>query len=119
VTRLERDWASQARGGADESAYDDAVHTLETELRGVEQTFRGLTDEQWRTPTHGMDLTDAIGAESIATLDGIAVTAAILDELLARRTVAGRPPDLADDVARIRAASGRTEPPDPRLPLIG
>jgi Mycothiol maleylpyruvate isomerase N-terminal domain len=222
------------------SAYDDAVHTLETELRGVEQTFRGLTEEQWRAPTllqpldqtlrrwdvfelaghfdisigltrmlmadpqpgqvgrdrvsffifprsevapvvydyafkmvegktpqqmpdvlhetfsktiqearamppdtigpgyyalmrldefvpsrvleavvHGMDLTDAIGAESIATRDGIAVTAAILDELLARRTVAGRPPDLADDVAWIRAASGRAEHADPRLPLIG
>jgi Mycothiol maleylpyruvate isomerase N-terminal domain len=222
------------------SAYDDAVHTLETELRGVEQTYRGLTEAQWRTPTllqpldetlrrwevfelaghfdisigltrmlmadpqqgqvgrdrvsffifprsevapvvydyafkmvegktpqqmadvlhetfsktiqearatppdtvgpgyyalmrldefvpsrvleavvHGMDLTDAIGAESIATPEGVAVTATILDELLARRTVAGRPPDLADDVAWIRAASGRVEHADPRLPLIG
>jgi hypothetical protein len=68
---------------------------------------------------HGMDLTDALGRPTIATPDGIAVTAAILDELLARRTVAGRPEDLADDVAWIRAASGRAEHPDPRLPLIG
>lgn len=68
---------------------------------------------------HGMDLTDALGRETIATPGGIAVTAAILDELLARRTVAGRPKDLADDLAWIRAASGRGEHPDPRLPLIG
>jgi hypothetical protein len=68
---------------------------------------------------HGMDLTDAVGREPIATPEGVAVTAAILDELLARRTVAGRPADLADDLAWIRAASGRAQHPDPRLPLIG
>jgi hypothetical protein len=68
---------------------------------------------------HGMDLTDALGRPSIATPEGIAVTAAILDDLLARRTVGGRPHDLTDDVAWVRAASGRTEHPDPRLPLIG
>ena len=63
---------------------------------------------------HGMDLTDALGRPSIATPEGIAVTAAILDELLARRTVAGRPADLAgDDVAWVRAASGRAEQPHP------
>jgi hypothetical protein len=68
---------------------------------------------------HGIDLTDALGLPSIATRDGIAVTASILDQLLARRTVAGRPPDLADDMSWIRAASGRAEHPDPRLPIIG
>jgi hypothetical protein len=68
---------------------------------------------------HGIDLTDALGRDTIATPDGIAVTAAILDDLLARRTVAGRPADLADDLAWIRAASGRAEHSDPRLPLIG
>ena len=68
---------------------------------------------------HGLDLTDALGTPSIATPDGIAVTAAILDDLLARKTVAGRPGDLADDMAWIRAASGRAEHPDPRLPVIG
>ena len=69
---------------------------------------------------HGMDLTDALGRESIATPAGIVVTAAILDDLLARRTVAGRPSDLkSDDRAWIRAASGRGPHPDPRLPLIG
>jgi len=44
----------------------------------------------------------------------------ILDELLARKTVAGRPAGLGDDMAWVRAASGRgPEHPDPRLPLIG
>jgi Mycothiol maleylpyruvate isomerase N-terminal domain len=221
-------------------AYDDAVRTLEIELEGVERTFRGLSPEQWRTPTllrpldeslphwtvfelaghfdisigltrmlmaepqrgqvgrdrvsffifpraevapvvydyaytmvkdrtpqempdvlhetfsktisgarsmapdtvgpgyyalmrldefvpsrvveavvHGLDLTNALGLPSIATRDGVGLTASILDELLARRTVAGRPPDLADDMSWVRAASGRAEHPDPRLPVIG
>jgi hypothetical protein len=68
---------------------------------------------------HGFDLTDTVGRDTIATPEGVALTAAILDELLARRTVAGRPADLADDLAWVRAASGRAEHPDPRLPLIG
>ena len=68
---------------------------------------------------HGLDLTDALGADSIATAEGVALTAAILDELLARRRVAGRPADLADDMAWVRAASGRSPHDDPRLPLIG
>jgi hypothetical protein len=68
---------------------------------------------------HGLDLTNAIGRESIATPEGVATTAGILDDLLARKTVPGRPADLADDMAWVRAASGRAEHPDPRLPLIG
>jgi hypothetical protein len=68
---------------------------------------------------HGIDLTDATGRDCIATPEGIAITASILDELLARRTVAGRPPDLDDDLAWIRAASGRSPHGDPRLPLLG
>jgi Mycothiol maleylpyruvate isomerase N-terminal domain len=68
---------------------------------------------------HGLDLTDAVGRGHIATPEGVAMTAAILDDLLARKTVAGRPADLADDLAWVRAASGRGDHPDPRLPLIG
>ena len=68
---------------------------------------------------HGLDLTDALGRPSIASSEAVTLTAGILDELLARRTVAGRPSDLVDDIAWVRAASGRTEHPDPRLPLIG
>jgi hypothetical protein len=69
---------------------------------------------------HGLDLTDALGRDPMATPEGVAVTAAILDDLLARKTVAGRPAGLTDDMAWVRAASGRgPEHPDPRLPLIG
>jgi len=68
---------------------------------------------------HGFDLTDALGRETIASPEAVAVTAGILDELLARRTVAGRPADLSDDLAWVRAASGRAPHDDPRLPLIG
>jgi Mycothiol maleylpyruvate isomerase N-terminal domain len=68
---------------------------------------------------HGFDLTDALGWETIAGPEAVAVTAGILDELLARRTVAGRPADLTDDLAWVRAASGRAPHDDPRLPLIG
>ena len=68
---------------------------------------------------HGIDLTDALGQGSMATPGGLAMTAAILDELIARRYVPGRPADLADDMAWVRAASGRAPHADPRLPLIG
>jgi Mycothiol maleylpyruvate isomerase N-terminal domain len=68
---------------------------------------------------HGLDLTDAVGRDPIATPEGVATTAAILDDLLARKTVGGRPKDLADDLAWVRAASGRAPHADPRLPLIG
>jgi hypothetical protein len=68
---------------------------------------------------HGLDITDALGQPSVATPGGLAMTAEILDQLLARRTVPGRPADLDDELAWIRAASGRAPHPDPRLPLIG
>ena len=69
---------------------------------------------------HGLDLTDALGRDPMATPEGVAVTATILDDLLARKTVPGRPAGLSDDMAWVRAASGRgPEHPDPRLPLIG
>jgi hypothetical protein len=68
---------------------------------------------------HGFDLTDALGRDTIAGDRAVTITAGILDELLARRTVAGRPSDLGDDLAWVRAASGRAEHDDPRLPLIG
>jgi len=71
---------------------------------------------------HGLDLTDPLGRDPVATADGVAMCASILDQLLARRTVAGRPPDLAADLDWIRAASGRRRAgpyPDHRLPLIG
>src|SRR6201985_141430 len=68
---------------------------------------------------HGLDLTLALGRDTIATPEGIALTASILDDLLARRTLGRRPADLYDDLAWVMAASGRAEHPDNRLPLIG
>jgi hypothetical protein len=68
---------------------------------------------------HGIDLAQALGREPAATARGIAATAAILDDLLARRTVPGRPPELSDDLDWIMAASGRADSSDNRLPLIG
>jgi hypothetical protein len=68
---------------------------------------------------HGIDLTQALNRDSIATPEGIAATAAILDDLLARRTIPGRPAELSNDLDWILAASGRAEYGDTRLPLIG
>jgi uncharacterized protein (TIGR03083 family) len=69
---------------------------------------------------HGIDLTQALGRDYIATVDGIKTTAAILDDLLARRTVGRRPAELSDDLDWILVASGRSATfDDNRLPLIG
>jgi hypothetical protein len=68
---------------------------------------------------HGIDLTQALGREVIASTDGIKVTASILDDLLERRTVGRRPPELWDDLDWILAAAGRSVFEDNRLPIIG
>jgi hypothetical protein len=71
---------------------------------------------------HGLDLTDSLGREPIASAGAIAMCASTLEELLARRMVPGRPAGLSDDLEWIRAAAGRplSAPyPDLRLPLIG
>ncbi len=68
---------------------------------------------------HGIDLAQALGTPYFATADGIAATAAILDDLLARRTTGRRPAALSDDLDWILAASGRGPSDDNRLPLIG
>jgi len=68
-----------------------------------------------RKNANGRDLRQ----DPIATPEGVAMTAALLDELLARLTVPGRPADLTDDLTWVRAASGRAPHSDPRLPLLG
>ncbi|MGH9035577.1 MAG: maleylpyruvate isomerase N-terminal domain-containing protein [Acidimicrobiia bacterium] len=69
---------------------------------------------------HGMDLTDAVGRPPLNLPKAIPIAAEILEEVLARVKVAGRPADLVgDDLAFIRAASGRGEHPDPRFPVVG
>ena len=72
------------------------------------------------TRVHGMDLTDALGAPALRMPRTTTMAAEVLDEVLARRAVPGRPADLeGDDLAFIRAAAGRGEHPDPRLPVVG
>jgi uncharacterized protein (TIGR03083 family) len=72
------------------------------------------------TRVHGMDLTDALGAPPSPMPRTTTMAAEVLDEVLARRAVPGRPADLeGDDLAFIRAAAGRGEHPDPRLPVVG
>ncbi len=68
---------------------------------------------------HGTGLAHALGSPYLATADGIAMIAAILDGLLARRTTGRRPDQLSDDMDWILAASGRAESSDNRPPLIG
>ena len=68
---------------------------------------------------HGIDLAQALGSPYFATADGIAMTAAILDDLLTRRTTGRRPAALSDDLEWVLAASGRAPAEDSRLPLIG
>jgi len=72
------------------------------------------------TQVHGMDLTDALGAPPLHMPRVTVLAAEVLDEVLARRAVPGRPVDLeGDDLAFIRAAAGRGAYPDPRLPVVG
>lgn len=116
-----------------ESLVQQTRSTFSRSLDGIRATDRSaigsgffalMTLDEW-VPTrvveavvHGIDVTDALERPTVASPEGIALTAGILDELLTRRTVAGRPADLGDDEAWVRAASGRREHPDPRLPLI-
>src|SRR6185312_10264711 len=61
--------------------------------------FALMTLEEW-VPTrtveavvHGIDVTDALGRPTVATPEGMALTAGVLDDLLARRrTGGGHPP---------------------------
>ena len=69
---------------------------------------------------HGLDLTDALGAPPMPMPQTTTMAAEVLDEVLARRAVPGRPRDLeGDDLAFIRAAAGRGDHSDPRLPVVG
>jgi hypothetical protein len=66
------------------------------------------------TRVHGLDLTDALGMPPLPMPQTTTMAAEVLDEVLARRAVPGRPADLgAGDLAFIRAAAGRGEHPIP------
>ena len=113
----------------------EAVHgTFKSALEGARNNppdtigpaFYGLMrlDEFMATRTveavvHGLDLTDALGRPPLSMPKAVPIAAAMLEEVLARTKVAGRPADLVDDdLAFIRAASGRGEHSDPRLPVV-
>ncbi len=42
---------AQKGGVAVTGSYDQAIDTLDAELRGIEAVFRGLSDEQWKAST--------------------------------------------------------------------
>ena len=121
-------------------------HTPSTMLDTVRQTFKNSMDAIRKHPPdtvgpgffalmrldefvatrvvetviHGMDLTDALGRPPLDMPKAVPIAAEILDEVLARVRVPGRPADLVgDDLAFIRAAGGRGDHPDPRLPVVG
>jgi hypothetical protein len=72
------------------------------------------------TLIHGIDLTDALGRPPLGMPKATPIVAELLEEIVARMAVPGRPADLVgDDLAFIRAAAGRGEHPDPRLPVVG
>jgi uncharacterized protein (TIGR03083 family) len=99
-------------------ARDHAADTVGSGYFALMRLDEWIPSRTVEAVVHGIDLADAVAAPAISTARGVATTTAILDELLARRTVAGRPADLSDDVRFIRAASGRAPNPDPRLPLV-
>jgi uncharacterized protein (TIGR03083 family) len=124
-------------------------HTPSTMLDTVRDTFKNVLDAIRTTPSdtigsgapaffapmrldefvptrvvetvvHGMDLTDAVGRPPLDLPKATPIAAEILDEVLARVKISGRPADLVgDDLAFIRAAAGRGEHPDPRFPVVG
>jgi hypothetical protein len=102
--------------------YEDTVRILEVELGQVEQGFRGLSEGEWATPTKLRPLDGSQPPWTLFELAGhcdisIGLTVMLMAEPPGRP---GRPPDLADDMAWVRAASGRgPEHADPRPPLIG
>jgi hypothetical protein len=60
------------------------------------------------------------GRPPLAMPKATPMVAELLEEIVARMAVPGRPADLIhDDLAFIRAAAGRGEHPDPRLPVVG
>jgi mycothiol maleylpyruvate isomerase-like protein len=72
------------------------------------------------TLIHGLDLTDALGRPPLSMPKSTPIVAELLEDIVARMAVPGRPADLVgDDLGFIRAAAGRGEHPDPRFPVVG
>jgi uncharacterized protein (TIGR03083 family) len=121
-------------------------HTPSTMLDTVRETFKKVLDAIRTTPpdtvgpaffapmrldefvatrvtetvVHGLDLTDALGRPPLAMPKGTPIAAEVIEGVLAQVAEPGRPADLVGhDLAFIRAAAGRGEHSDPRLPVVG
>jgi uncharacterized protein (TIGR03083 family) len=126
--------ADHAKGHTSGTILEAVSSTFKSALEGARSNspdtigpaFYGLMrlDEFMATRTveavvHGLDLTDALGRPPLSMPKAVPIAAEILEEVLARTKVAGRPADLVDDdLAFIRAASGRGEHSDPRFPIV-
>jgi uncharacterized protein (TIGR03083 family) len=123
-----------AEGHTPTTILDTARGTFKRALEAMRNTppdtvgpaFYGLIRLDEFVPTrvlevviHAMDLTDALGEPPLPLPKATTLTAEILDELVARKRLPGRPADLEDDLAFVRVASGRGEHPDARFPVIG
>jgi hypothetical protein len=104
---------------ARESARASAPDTVGPAFYGLIRLDEFLVTRIGEAVIHGLDLTDALGRAPLSMPKAVPIAAEMLDEVVARTRVAGRPADLAnDDLAFIRAASGRGEHPDPRYPVV-
>lgn len=102
-----------------ESARASAPDTVGPAFYGLIRLDEFLVTRIGEAVIHGLDLTDALGRAPLSMPKAVPIAAAVLEEGLARTRVAGRPADLVDDdLAFIRAASGRGEHPDPRFPIV-
>ena len=102
-----------------ESARSSPPDTIGPAFYGLIRLDEFLISRVAEAVIHGLDLTDALGRPPLPMPKAVPIAAEVLDEVLARTRVAGRPADLADDdLAFIRAASGRGEHPDPRFPVV-
>lgn len=63
---------------------------------------------------HGIDLASAIGRDAEPDSAALGIVAEILD----RRLGSDRPDGLTADLEWVRAATGRSDHPDPRLPVV-
>lgn len=102
-----------------EGARNNAPDTIGPAFYGVMRLDEFMATRCVEAVVHGLDLTDALGRPPLSMPKAVPIAAEMLEDVLARTKVAGRPADLAnDDLAFIRAASGRAEHPDPRLPIV-
>ena len=102
-----------------EGARNNAPDTIGPAFYGLIRLDEFMATRCVEAVVHGLDLTDALGRPPLSMPKAVPIAAEMLEDVLARTKVAGRPADLADDdLAFIRATSGRGEHPDPRLPIV-